>query len=257
MSGDGSGELAILLVSCDRYKDLWPLCTQMIRRFWPDCPSPIYLVSNEPASIEGMRNLAIGPDSGWSANLIAALKRVREEYVLLYLEDLILDAPVPTETVIQLFDWFKAAQANCLRMTPHPPPEQPCTQQVGICPKGALYRASTVMSLWRKSVLEALLEPEESAWEFEIRGSERSDRFDGFYAARRPVFSIINTVGRGKWSRRALRRVRKLGFEPDLSSRDTLSLWAEWKGRILEVRSSLLQQMPSRYRRSIRRALLG
>jgi len=251
------GSMAVLLVSCDSYSDLWPLCTSMLKRFWSDCPYPIYLVSNETASIEGLRNLAVGRDRGWSANLISALESVPEEYVFLFLEDLILERPVDTDGFIRVFDWFKAQQGSCLRMRPVPSPDQPCNEMVGICTKGSLYRASTVMTVWRKSVLLPLLDPHESAWEFEIRGSERSDRFDGFYVTHRPLFAVVNTVARGRWSRRAIRRIRRLGFEPDLSVRETLSLFAEWKGRILEIRSALLRMMPAQYRRSIRRMLLG
>ncbi len=251
------GELAVLLVSCDKYKDLWPLCTDMINRFWPDCPYSAYMVCNQPTSINGFRIIAVGPDRGWSANLLCALEEVEEEFVLLFLDDLILERPVCTPRVVHLFNWFKGVSGNCLRMNPSPPPDRSCTEIVGIASKGGLYRASTVMTLWRKSVLRALLRTDESAWEFEIRGSERSDQFDSFYAAYNNTFSVINTVGRGKWERRALRRVRRLGFEPDLAARGVLSHWSGWKGRLMEIRYAVLAHMPARWRRSIRRALIG
>jgi len=249
-------ELAVLLVSCDIYKDLWPLCTTMMHRFWPDCPYQAYLVCNEPAFISGFRTLAVGSDRGWCANLLRALEEVKEEYVLLFLEDLILERPVYTPRVTYLFNWFKEVSGNCLRMNPSPPPDRPCSELVGVASKGGLYRASTVMTLWRKSVLSALLRPDESAWEFEIRGTERSDQFDGFYAAYDTTFSVVNTVGRGKWTRRAIRRMRRLGVEPDLAARDVLSHFAEWKGRLMEVRSAALAHLPARWRRTIRRTLI-
>jgi hypothetical protein len=250
-------ELAVLIVSCDRYKDLWPLCTSMLARFWPDCPYPIYLMSNEPAQFPGLRNLAIGPDKGWSANLIKALEAISEEYVLLFLEDLILERPVDSARVDGLFHWFKEARGNCLRMNPSPPADLPCNEMVGIASPLSLYRTSTVMTLWRRSVLIDLLDPAENAWQFEILGGARSDRYDGFYAAHVPTFAFINTVARGKWSRRAIRRVRRLGVEPDLQPRGVTSAAAEWKGRLMEVRSFLLRIVPSQYRRQVRQALIG
>jgi hypothetical protein len=249
--------LAIVVVSCDSYRDLWPLCTAMIKRFWPDCPYPIYLISNLPVSIGGLRNIAVGPDCGWSANLLSALAQIEEEYVLLFLEDLILEQPVPTKRVLELVDWFSREQGNCLRMNPNPPPDKPCNDLVGLLCRGELYRASTVMTLWRKEILRTLLRPEENAWEFEIRGSERSDQFEGFYASNRRTFAVVNTIGRGKWSRRALKRIRRLGVKPDLTLRERLSRTAEWKGRMMEIRSAILQQLPSNWRRSIRKTILG
>jgi hypothetical protein len=186
-----------------------------------------------------------------------ALEEVDEEFVLLFLEDLILEQPVSTKRVAHLFNWLKGASGNCLRMNPSPPPDGACNELVGIARKGGLYRASTVMTLWRKSVLSALLRDDESAWEFEIRGSERSDEFVGFYAAHDKTFSFINTIARGKWGRRALRRVRRLGVDPDLTARGVLSHMAEWKGRLFEVRSTVLAHFPARWRRTIRRILIG
>lgn len=256
-SETGYGSMAVLLVSCDKYRDLWPLCTTLIRRFWPSCPYPMYLVSNESAAYEGFSNIAIGPDLGWSANLIAALDRLSEPYVLLFLEDLLLEQPVDTKRVATLFEWFQRVQGNCLRMNPKPPPDLPCNEMVGIARPGGLYRASTVMTLWRRSVLRDLLDPTETAWQFEIQGSVRSDRFEGFYAARATTFSVINAIGRGSWSRRAIQRVRGLGIEPDLCSRATLSVVGEWKVRLLEIRSKILSYTPTQYRRRIRQMLMG
>jgi hypothetical protein len=248
------GELAVILVSCDGYKDLWPLSTGMIGRFWSDCPYAKYLISNQPSAIPGFQSIAVGVDRGWSANLVAALKQVREEFVLLHLEDLILEGPVCQQRVDRLFSWLKSVNGNCLRMNPYPAPDRPCTSEVGIASEGMLYRASTVMTLWRKSVLCALLRPEESAWAFEIHGSERSDAFDGFYAAHTPTFSFVNAVLRGRWQRAAVRRVRRLGAEPDLEARGLLSRRSELKWLFLLIRYRVLALLPARWRRTIRQA---
>jgi hypothetical protein len=248
------GELAVVLVSCDSYKDLWPLSTGMIDRFWPDCPYPKYLISNQPSSIPGFQSIAVGEDRGWSANLVAALEQVREEFVLLHLEDLILEEPVCQQRVDRLFAWFKSVNGNCLRMNPFPAPDRPFTSEVGIASKGVLYRASTVMTIWRKTVLCALLHPEESAWAFEIHGSERSDAFNGFYAAHTPTFSVVNAVLRGRWQRAAVRRVRRLGAEPDLKARGLLSRRAELKWQFLMIRYKILALLPARWRRTIRQS---
>lgn len=247
-------ELAVVLVSCDDYKDLWPISTGMIDHFWPDCPCPKYLVSNQPSAVPGFRSIAVGADRGWSANLLTALQKVQEEFVLLYLEDLILEEPVSQERVARLFAWLKSVNGNCLRMNPYPAPDRPCAGEVGIASKGGLYRASTVMTLWRKSVLCALLRPGESAWAFEIHGSERSDAFDGFYAAYTPTFAFVNAVLRGRWRRAAVRRVRKLGAEPDLNARGLLSRNSELKWQFLMIRYKTLALLPANWRRTIRQA---
>ncbi len=214
-------------------------------------------MSNKPAQIAGVHNLATGPDFGWSANLRVALERLSQDYVLLFLEDLILERAVDTAKVGVLFDWFRQAKGNCLRMNPNPPADLPLNDSVGVAAPEGMYRTSTVMTLWRRSMLLELLDPRETASEFEICGTERSESHDGFYAAHTMTFAVINTVGRGRWSRRAIRRVRRLGVEPDLSARGMQTIAAEWKGRLMEFRSALLRLLPARYRRGIRHAFVG
>ena len=38
-------KFAILIVSCDKYSDLWDPFFKLFFKFWPDCPFNIYLLS--------------------------------------------------------------------------------------------------------------------------------------------------------------------------------------------------------------------
>jgi len=42
-----NGKIAVLVVSCDKYADLWPPFFQLFLRFWPECPFSVYLISNQ------------------------------------------------------------------------------------------------------------------------------------------------------------------------------------------------------------------
>ncbi len=44
--GHTNSELAILVCSCDKYADVWEPFFKLFFKFWPDCPYPIYLLSN-------------------------------------------------------------------------------------------------------------------------------------------------------------------------------------------------------------------
>jgi hypothetical protein len=96
------------------------------------------------------------------------------------------------------------------------------------------------------------LDPHESAWEFEVYGSVRSDCYDHFYASKEITVPVINGVIKGKWQRSAVRALRKLGFNPDLSRRPLMGLRETLLFKVKQVRSFLLQCCPSRYRRQIK-----
>jgi len=59
---------------------------------------------------------------------------------------------------------------NYLRLNPRPKPDKPYNDQIGLVSPGTLYRTATVMTIWKKSVLVDLLNPEETAWDFELYG---------------------------------------------------------------------------------------
>ena len=108
-------------------------------------------------------------------------------------------------------------------MNPSPKPDKRYSELVGIVSKGTIYRTSTVLSIWKKNILLSLSSHGESAWDFEIYGSIRSDTYDGFFCAWEKYFFIINTVIKGKWERGAIKKLKSLGIEIDLSKREVMT----------------------------------
>ena len=249
---------AILVVSCDHYRDLWEPFFTLFERFWVDCPFPVYLLSNTvTCSRRGVTALRSGRDVSWSDSLAAALRALPAEYVFLFLDDLFLVRPVENLELAHWFRWLEQRGGNCLRLNGSPRPDRRLDARVGVVSRGTLYRTSTVLSLWKRQVLLKLLAPGESAWEFEIAGSARSDAFDGFYATSTARLQVINTVIKGKWRRTALARVRALGVEPDLGRRPVMTRLEHASLALLRLRTWGLNRFPPLWRRRVRELALG
>ena len=143
-------DIPLLVVSCDRYSDLWDPFLQVFRRHWADCPFPLFLGSNHKISHDpGVTTIAIGDDRGWGAGLQSLLDRLGAEYVLLFLEDFFLEEAVDTTNVLRLAEIAGRNKLGCLRLTPNPPPSQQVEGSPGlgwILP-GDPYRVSTQVAL--------------------------------------------------------------------------------------------------------------
>jgi hypothetical protein len=249
--------IAIAIVSCDRYSDLHQPFFYLFKKFWPDCPFKTYLFSNEKRFNQpGLNNILVGKDVSWSDNLISALNKIEEEYVFLWVDDLFLIDRVDTTRIISLFEWATARGINYLCLNALPSPDKNYNNDVGIVSPGSLYRASTVLTFWDKKVLLGLLKSRETAWQFEINGSIRSDKYDKFYATWVPAIKVINGVIKGKWRRSAVRRLNSLGVVPDLRARKKNSLFEEFIFFLKISRSIILRMFPSNFRRSIRRTFI-
>lgn len=250
--------VAVLVVSCDKYADLWQPFFDLFFRYWGDCPFLVYLLSNTATvDIVGVRGLPVGPDASWSDGLLRALAQIEEDYVFLFLEDLLLTAPVDTAAVETVLGWFISSQGNYIRLNGFPPPDVALTDNVGMVARGTIYRTATVLSVWRRQMLAELLRPGESAWDFETAGSVRSEAHEGFYSTRRNYIPALNAIIKGKWQRTALRKTKSLclGFEvgarPILNRREQAVLWLRIRG------NRLLYWAPVAWRKPIREFVFG
>src|SRR4051812_28550474 len=82
------GGTAILVISCDRYADLWPHFFGCFFEYWPDCNYRLFLGTNR-LRYEDPRvtTICVGEDRDYSSNLTAMLAEINEEWVIVFVED--------------------------------------------------------------------------------------------------------------------------------------------------------------------------
>ncbi len=217
----------VLVVSCDAYADLWPPFFTLFKRYWPDCPYPVYLSSNFiPYPNPEITTVLIGKDHDWSTSLMTALAMpdlMDYAYLLLILDDLLITKVVETSKINQCLDFLHSHQGSYIRLSPVPPPDiivDGCPWVGQILP-GAPYRASLQASIWKKDCLQSLLKPGESPWDFEILASRRSDVDKRFFCTVKRSFHYINSVVRGQWTAEALELLNKEYIVTSTSNRNT------------------------------------
>lgn len=256
MQNNLTKNICILVVSCDAYQDLQKPFWSSFDFFWKDCPFEIYYLSNTTHSkYSNAKSLLVGEDLGWSKNLKKALKSLPYEYVFLWLDDLLLKEKIHTERIDLIFQNALEKKVNFLGMSGKPQGSVFIDQYMGELMPGSLYRVSTVLSLWNKVFLQEFLDEKESAWEFEIKGSYRSDVFPRFYSTYMQEIAVHNAVVRGKWRRSVLRSLKKNNIETDINSRKIFSRKDELVFFLKTIRTKVLFLFPKLWQRSIRHFL--
>jgi hypothetical protein len=223
---------ALLVVSCDAYRDLWEPFFTLLFRYWTDCPFRIYLGSNHATYPDRrVTTLAVGEDRDWSSNLLKMLESIPADGVLLLQEDFLIDRPVQTKRVSQLIGYAEAQQAACLRLMPIPGPDTLCADnpEVGAISKGTAYRVSLQAAWWRKENLAAIARAGESPWQFEHNGSRRSNDLSPSFLSLRegiefPLDYFTTAVVRGFWEPGALELCRRENIPVDLKRRPVMPL---------------------------------
>jgi hypothetical protein len=245
--------LAILVSSHDPYSDLWPPYFAAFHRNWPDCPFPVYLLSNHTVFPDpSIKPILVGDIRSWPDSIRHALNRIDEEFVLLLLEDLFLISPIDTGRFLRLAEWVREHRPACVRV--EPVPGMIPSEFKGICklPPGIIYRASTVLTLWRKEVLLSLLRSEETIWQFEVQGSVRTDVYPDFYATEETYLPWLNGVIRGKWVPRAQAAMIAAGYPVQTQSRELFTLSERIRQFSRYTRARALRLLPLRFQRGIR-----
>ena len=111
----------VLVCSCDKYADLQGLFAKLFRKFWPDCPFELVLVTETDLKVGGFdRVIACGDGTNWASRLVTVLDTVTTSQVLMLCDDYFLAAPVDTTRLLKRLDDLKAATAVNLRLVPNP-----------------------------------------------------------------------------------------------------------------------------------------
>jgi hypothetical protein len=235
--------------SCDAYADLWRPFFSLFWRYWPDCPFPVYLGTND-LTFADSRVVSLRSDQGtnWANRVRNQLEALREPYVLLILEDFFFRDRVATPRMLELLQWLAAQDGRMLRLVNRPPPDAaiPGNPSLGSILPGAPYRLSTQAAFWHRETLLALMKANESIWEFEVAGSRRSDALvDGFYSTWRQELPYgYHVVERGKWFRHAARRFVRQDIGVDLAARPVMSRREAWAAQLDWCKSWLMHRFP-------------
>ena len=219
-----NGNCAVLVASCDKYADLLSPFSALWRKFWPDCPFEVVLVTeSEPANAKELcfdRVVACGAGGNWCSRLVQALDTVNTPYVLMLCDDYYLEKPVDTVRILKRVAQAKDFDAVNLRLIPNPKPSIPYRDGLMEYRKQTAYCIATQAGIWNREFLRGLADGRASIWEFERHGS--------FALAneKRPLlvtptreFPFVDAIHKGCWEKFGLAVCRANGIEPDLSVR--------------------------------------
>ena len=223
----------LLIVSCDRYQDVWKPFFAIFRRQWPDCPFPVYLGTNSLHCDEpGVETLNIGSDKSWSDDLAAMVRKLNAPHVLLFLDDFFILERVCTADVKNLVAMAVDNALPSVRLaplpdpTPLPPHPLPGHPQFGAVPPGYPYRVSSQAAIWRSDVLLELLErfPGANIWQWEHYATQLYDTIPSeFWGPFQPYIKYLQVVEKGRWTPIGIELAMDAGVNVDLESRGSFT----------------------------------
>ena len=99
---------SLLINTCDNYDDTWIPFFTLLSNYW-GCPYSIYLNTEEKnISFNGLDIEVINHSKNmkWSDRLIDSLKKIKTKYVILMLDDFLINADVKQDKIDQCINWM-------------------------------------------------------------------------------------------------------------------------------------------------------
>lgn len=241
----GGPDICIVVLSCDKYSDLWGPFFELFFRFWPNCPFQIYLFANrKEISDTRIKSVLSGDDPDWSTSVKTCLEKIGHRHVWLFFDDVMLSEEVDQTKISRLTDFVVREDPAYLRFRRFPKPEVKLDRDFGRCVESSLYRTS-IFAIWKRENLIDLLRNGESAWTFEHESVDRACKFPDFYGVYEDYFSYIHGVEKGLWIRPAIEQLLNLGCKPDISRRAIMSNAQHRKYIASSIKTYIFNRTPS------------
>ncbi len=224
-------DVTILTSSYDGYSELWEAHYKLLFKNWPSLKQdnnfiPIILITNElEYNDPRVISLKVGKDTTWSNNLLKALESVKTKYVFLLLDDYITSTPVDEDRFVELLTLLEKTNGAYIEIVKDDGAFSiggekdrklvPGINGVIYRSKNARYRNSLQACIWNLEELRKLIDPKESAWDFEIIGSKRTEKNPKpfFLVTDRPVISYLNAVGQKVYVKEVIDYINSQGIE--------------------------------------------
>ena len=118
-------QCTVIVSSWDGFADCWPFFVHGLKKYWPDCPWRVLLMTTGSLpQFEGIETVNLREDRGWASNLKRTLEHVSTPYVLYLQEDYWIEKQVDTAALANVLAEMRKRNAGYARIVPVPPPDQ-------------------------------------------------------------------------------------------------------------------------------------
>ena len=229
-------DIAILVNSCDAYSDLWPFFFRLLKKNWENIESHnIYLNTETVSKYDAGLPITIintrqeGADQ-WGKRVINCLNHIKENYVVLLMDDFFLRSALDDRQLQLCLDYFEKEPKSAVFYLTHvfkkTFPES-VFEKFEQIPQYTNYRLNSGPSLWKKDKLIKYIEETDNPWAWEYFGTCRTNHTDDeFFCIKREntIYDYAHAIYRGRWLENEVKPLMdEFGLDIDLTKRGSIA----------------------------------
>lgn len=222
-----------IIVDCpDEYLDILNVFFIFLSKNWPTRTNKIFVVTQEetidcPENVEFVK---CGKNLNSIQRTKQAIKLIDDDYFLIINCDDFICSPIDDDLIQKIVDHMKNNKVDYIRIweTPNKEHKKYPTQfdkKIFYCNKKARHSKSLMANFWsKKEYLSVFNDDKSDGWTVESNWlKEVFDSKDGYfenycYYEKNP-FHILHAVSKGKWIRKAYRKIIRSGIDKKLLSK--------------------------------------
>ena len=247
-----NNKLAVMVVSCDKYSDLWDDVFNLLDIHWAGRPYKTYLATDgKPYERKGVEVIHFGNIRQWMVCTRKAVERIDSEYVLFLMEDYFVIKDIDTQVIEEDIRFMEEYNGDFMNIHQKPAflneiDSRFINHYIRSIPRNTRYGLDTAGAIWRRDFfLEQLNREDGDAWRFEAMLVEDSKSEKGlpgtlFYDTRKPLNLCPGEVVRlGKFTLDTVKIIEETGYRIQ-SKRERMTkveYYKDWiKGRLSHIK---------------------
>lgn len=198
-------KMTMLILSCDKFSDLWDGHVKQLEKNWPDRNMETYIITDKQSGKKytNVKIFSAGDDVEWSDRLLHALEMVKTEYVFITLDDYFLIKPVSSEKIGRLIEMMDQHRLDYVRLfkrptkaTREPIPGYAKAFNVDCSFK---YSVNLYSGIWKTEFMKDCVAEPLNPWKFEVELPKMACAYRAKCAvSNNKDFVILDVVRKGK-----------------------------------------------------------
>lgn len=179
-------QTVLVVSSSDKYEDTWYPYFELIKKYWPQHPHQICLITEtKQCHIDGLNIRVFNYEAqySWSERLYRTLEQLDAKYIIFSLEDFFLLGSVDNGQIERCLEWMEQ-DADIVQCRLYACDDDTLTEDERYAPfrwvnnDTRYLRADTQAAVWKRTELMQLIDLRENPWQFEINASTRIKQTD-------------------------------------------------------------------------------
>lgn len=221
--------MKILVASCDKNKDLFPIFSHCIEKYWPDHPEIIYSTETviNPKYKTICKKYSI---ENWTKRIRETVQEIDDKFILFMVDDIFIQSKVNHDRIMSLEKYIDDTVGSLnLQPSGFDKLDVPYKDDIMKRSENGEFKTSVMCSLWRKDKLLSVLDYDTNPWQFEWDNKHKGytylitkngDYLNWGFSNKQWRFGLHE----GKWFRECIKFLESENLNIDYSKRGVINL---------------------------------